>query len=354
MTTATQSGADNTEQNKNSNAGGGEAPQPTARELAMESISASNDQRISSELAAQGLDGGSGQEDGKPKPEDKPNTTTNDAGNDDQLGAQLGADDKPLSEGLDKIRVKVKVDGVEKEVTVEEMRRTYQKEGAAETRLEQATKLLKEAKEIREKATVPPVGVEKGKEGEETPDASKTKPGDAGKDFVSALFEGDETKTLEALEKLGIGRPEKGSTVDIAALTAQLTPAIKQQLVVESALDKFATDFPDVVGDQYLSGKADEFFEAAVADGKSLTEAFEAAGSQTRDWIKQKAGITAKPNGELQPKEDKTPTTERDKKLERKEGLEKVTSLNQKATVVEEPVQTATEVIAEMRKARGQ
>lgn len=354
MATATQTGADNSELNNNPNANdggeGGDKPEPTARELAMEAISNGNDQRIVDELAAQGLTTGDNSE-GKTKPEEgkvKP------AGNEDdeQLNAQLDADDQPLTSGLDKIKVRVKVDGVEKVVSVEEMQRTYQKDGSAESRLEQATKLLKEAKEIRAGAVVPPVGVEKGKEGEETPGASKAKPGDAGKEFVSALFEGDEEKTLAALEKLGIGRGD--STLDEAALTAKLTPAIKQQLVVESALDKFSTDFPDVVGDQYLAGVADGFFEAAVADGKSVAEAFEAAGTKTRDWVKQKAGITATPKEELQANEEKKPTTTRDKKLERKEGLEKETTLNTKATVVEEPVQSATDVINEMRKARGQ
>jgi hypothetical protein len=47
-----------------------------------------------------------------------------------------------LADDLDKTMVKVKIDGHEAEVSVEEMVRQYQKNGAADRRLAEANRLL--------------------------------------------------------------------------------------------------------------------------------------------------------------------------------------------------------------------
>jgi hypothetical protein len=267
---------------------------------------------------------------------------------DSQLAAQVAEpkqepkEDKVLeAEALDKMRVKIKIDGVESEVTVAEMQRQFQKNGAAERRLEEATRLLNEARNQK-----PPVGLEQQKQAEDT--AINPKANTSGeseeedKEFLAALFEGDETKALDLLRKIRTGRPQE-PTLDTSQLAAQLTPAIKQQLVFDSALEKFRTDYADIVADPYLANLADIHLDEEVKAGKPFTEALEEAGKKTRDWLVSKGVKPPQP----------TPTIDRNTKLERKAGIDKIPALNSKATVAEETEQSATDVIAEMRKARG-
>jgi len=250
---------------------------------------------------------------------------------------QVAAQTQFLSDGLDRMMVKVKIDGVERDVTVEEMQRQYQKNGAAERRLEEATRLLNDARAH----AAPPVGFAPNADQDDITQTPGGDPDEVGKAFLAALFDGDEGKALEALKKIGTGRQQP--TRDDSELVAQLTPAIKQQLVVESALERFAVDYADVVKDPYLAQMADGFLEADVQGGKPFTEALESAGRKTRDWLTSKGVTTPNP----------TPTMDRNTKLERKAGIDQIPALNTKATTIEAPVQSATDVINEMRKARG-
>ena len=282
--------------------------EPTARELAMEAIA---DQR-------------QGTFDAESKGEQA----------DEQLRSQLEQVATLPAPAL----VKVKIDGVESEVTLDELTRQYQKNGAAERRLEEATRLLNEAR-----AAVPPVGFAKPATSSESPPVEPQPQGgtDEAKAFLAALFDGDEVKALDALQKIGLGRPQP--TQDTAQLAAQLTPAIKQQLVVDSALESFSKDYADIVKDPYLADLADRFLDAEVASGKPFTEALETAGQKTRDWLKSKGVTQTGPE----------PTINRNTKLERKAGIDVIPALNTKATTIEEPEQSAQDVIREMRKSRG-
>lgn len=238
-------------------------------------------------------------------------------------------------EGLDKMLVRVKIDGVESEVTVAEMQRQYQKNGAAERRLEEATRLLNEAR-----AASPPLGFAPAA----TSNDIQTTPGgddEEGKAFLAALFDGDEEKALAALRAVGFGRPQPTPTTQ--QLAAQLTPAIKQQLVVDSALERFEATYADVMADPYLEGMAADFIKQEMEAGMPFVEALDVGGKRTRDWLASKGVTTPTPN----------PTTDRNTKLERKARIDTVPALSSKATTVEEPEQSATDVINEMRKARG-
>lgn len=257
----------------------------------------------------------------------------------DQIQKQM-EDPVIAPDALDKMRVKVKIDGVESEVTVAEMQRQFQKNGAAERRLEEATRLLNEAR-----AAKPPVGFDPPKPAVDSDTTQQAAPGDAdqgGREFLAALYDGDDEKALEALKKIGMGR-SSGPTLDAGQLAAQLTPAIKQQLSYDSALEKFKGDYAEIVADPYLADLADRFLDAEVQGGKPFAEALETAGKKTRDWLGSKGVQPVVPN----------PTIDRNTKLERKAGIDRIPALNTKATTVEEPVQSASDIINEMRKARG-
>jgi hypothetical protein len=257
----------------------------------------------------------------------------------EQLAAQLDTP-KVLDGGLDKVMVKVKVDGVEKEVSVADMQRQYQINGAAERRLQEANRLLDEAR----KAKSPPVGSDEQSTSAESSVTSKPAPTKvSAKDIVQALFEGDESKAEAAIAQLLEGRSEP-TQPSTSELVEKLTPEVRQRIVNESALDKFLDANADITADPHLVDLTARYMDAEVAGGKPYPEALEAAGQKTRDWL-AKMGVKAKT--------EPPSTTSRDKKLERKAAMDNVTAVHTKAGSTEEPERTASQTIAEMQKARG-
>lgn len=308
----------------------------SAREQMMEEMEASRLAAFSSETginpSAMKTELPDDAETGYVPPVAKAATTTD---TDAQLAAQLAdGEGKLLGDGLDKFRVRVKIDGEESDVSVEEMRRQYQKAGAADKRLAEATRLLEEAKKTVAAAPAP------------TPEPKVVDPNAPSpkKKFIEALFQGDEEGAIAAFdEAVGQGRQQPTPTVD--DLVKAATPALRQQLVVDSALEKFQTDYADIVGEPYLAAKADSLLNAELANGKPFAEALENAGKGTRDWL------TALTGGK--PKES-DPTTARTERLERKAGLDTVVGAGTKAVIPTPREQTPSDVIAEMRAQRGQ
>lgn len=265
--------------------------------------------------------------------------------NDKQLDAQL-ADEPVLIEDPTRARVKVKVDGEEMEVSLSEAIKNYQKQVAADRRLAEANRILAEAKS----RPLPPVQVDEQPGGADT--ANQPDPqGDgkvSAKEFIASLFEGDEEKAAAALEKVlgSTGRTSNnsGPTLDPEALAAQLTPQIRQQLKDESALEQFTAANADLAEDPYLTDLTNRFIEEEMDGGTPYHEALEAGAKRTRDWMAKRGMVSQRnPN----------PTTTRNSKLERKAQMDNINALNKTATTTVEPPQSASDVIAQMRKARG-
>lgn len=318
-------------------------PVKSPRELAMEGLTAKRNENFEEEAGVK-----LAQPAAKAAEEEDDNDDDTTAST-DQLDKQLNDDSKILTDGLDKTMVRVKVDGVEREVSVAEMQRTFQKNEAADKRLAEATRLLREAQEAQLRAQTENAltNVKKPSDTANNTDTTSTATEDEaglGKEFLKSLFEGDEDKALAALTKLTAGRQASAPILDEAELAKKLTPAIKQQLVVESASDKFKADYPDIVGDPYLANVADGFLDSFIQEGKPFAEALEAAGKKTRDWLHEKAGVK---------KTEPERTTTRNEKLDRKSAIDNVTGTTVKAVTNEEPVASASQTIAEMRKARG-
>jgi hypothetical protein len=310
-TSATQSGVPN-DQTDGDNDDEVIQREPSARELAMEAIASGHEERATAEMS--------------PQPDNKQAL-------DNQLDAQLETTPAPQSG-----KVKVKVDGIEDEVTQEDLIRSYQVNRAADRRMAEATELLKQAKTAA--SATPPVGVEPKTPTNDSP-ANPKEGEEQRKRLLEAMFDGDQEAALQAMEELGIGRPQ--APIQQVQDPAQVVSAVKQQLVVDGALAKFSEDYADIVQDPYLADLADKFLDAEVANGVPLTDALGIAGQKTRDWLKS-MGVS---------KPEPAPTTGRNTKLERKEGIDVIPSLRTKATVQEDAEESASDVIAQMRKQRG-
>ncbi len=164
---------------------------------------------------------------------------------------------------------------------------------------------------------------------------------------MEALFEGDTEKAIEAFAKLGLntGRSD-GATLDLEQVQAQLTPAIKQQLIDDSALERFEKDNADLAADPHLVSVTNGFIQEAVNGGTPYADALEAGAKRTRDWL---ASI-----GAAKPGSEPTASAHQPSKLERKAGIDEVQALNRTANTTQDAPVSVSNTIAEMKKARGQ
>ena len=268
--------------------------------------------------------------------------TSNNAA-DDQLALQTETAPRVLTDGLDRTMVRVKVDGVEQEIPVADVVRSYQKDAAAQARLNEATRVLDEARRTAA-AAIPPAPVVHPAANTET---APTPEPETVKGFVEALFEGDTEKAIEAFAKLGLntGRSD-GATLDLEQVQAQLTPAIKQQLIDDSALERFEKDNADLAADPHLVSVTNNFIQDAVNGGTPYAEALEVGAKRTRDWL---ASI-----GAAKPGSEPTTSAHQPSKLERKARIDEVQALNRTANTTQDAPASTSSVIAEMKKARGQ
>lgn len=264
-----------------------------------------------------------------------------DADHDDQLAAQLAVDEpKLLNDGLDKYRVKVKIDGQESEVSIADMQREYQKNGAADRRMADAVRLQRENQELQDKL----------QQRLQAPATQTTEVDpDTGKQFTSALFAGDEETANQAfasaVSKAVQAEMAKGRSDATQFDPNQIAQQVKQQMVVESALEQSKKDYPQLYADPDIEALGATKINRKMSDeGMSFTEALDSVSTE----FATKFGW--QPEG--RPKESAT-TTARDAKLERKAGIDNVRAINTKTTTTEAAPQSTTDVIAEMRKARG-
>jgi hypothetical protein len=277
----------------------------------------------------------------KREDDDEPGST---GGADDQLALQTEQAPRLLTDGLDKTMVRVKVDGVEQDIPVADVVRSYQKDAAAQARLNEATRVLEEARRTAAATAKPPARVEQEDDAGDTPSATKP---ETVKEFVEALFEGDTDKAVEAFAKLGLntGR-SSGATLNLEQVQAQLTPAIKQQLIDDSALERFEKANADLAADPHLVSVTNGFIQEAVNGGTSYADALEAGAKRTRDWL---ASI-----GAAKPAPEPAPSAHQPSKLERKARIDEVQALNRTANTTQDAPASTSSVIAEMKKARGQ
>lgn len=266
--------------------------------------------------------------------------------NGDQLALQTEAPTaRVLTEDLDKTMVRVKVDGVEQEIAVADVVRSYQKDAAAQARLNEASRILEEARRTAAQTPKPPASVEEGGGNADT--TVKPRSEETIKGFVDALFEGDTDAAVAAFAKIGLntGRPD-GATLDLEQVQAQLTPAIKQQLIDDSALERFEKDNADLAADPHLVSVTNGFIQEAVNGGKPYAQALEDGAQRTRDWL---ASI-----GAAKPRSEPAPGAHQPSKLERKASIDEVQALNRTADTTQTAPESSSQVIASMRKARGQ
>lgn len=323
-----------------------EAPK-SPRELAMEALENRHQQQMAESNGYELL--------GEPEPAPPPADPEPPAA---QLAAQLA--DPPAAPAEVPSTVRVKVDGVETEVPFDEVVRQYQKNSSADKRLNEATRLLREAQEAQaQRLLLEQQEAQLRAQQAATPPPNTAAPAappvdESGKEFLKALFEGDEENALTALQKVIGGRQQPATpaapTLDIDQIANAVSAQVQQKFAVESALAQNQRDYPELYSDPDMEALAltkihrlreqtgSDFFTALDTVSKDMANKFGWAASAA-------AGRPAEP----------APTTSsaRTAKLEQKRSIDNVASINTKTTTTEQQPENPSDVIAAMKAARA-
>jgi hypothetical protein len=331
-----------------------QAPPKSPREVALEEMEARRQQQLAAENGYK-LEDVMSMEEEPPAPAPAPATAAPAPAADEQLAAQMAAGAQPEVPS----KVKIKVDGVEAEVPFDEVIRQYQKNSSADRRLAEATRLLREAQETaaqrllqeqqRQAAAAPAAPAA---EPEPTPAADPNVEA-TGKEFLKALFEGDEDSALTKLKELtqaGRQVPQQAPapTLDLEQISSAVAQHVQQKLVVESALARNRQDYPEMYADPDMEGLALSKIQRMREE--TGTDFFSALDTVSREFA-HKFGWSAVQQG--RPPADPVETTSpRAAKLERKAAIDNIAAVNTKITTAEPEPENASSIIAQMRAQR--
>lgn len=201
----------------------------------------------------------------------------------------------------------------------------YQMTKAAEKRLATASEALARAKAAEQQWRQPaPV---------QTPPAPVLSEDDKLRAVSNSIRFGSEEEALAAIKEL------RGQRQNPQELMQQIIPAVRTQISAEQAAEKFKDEFQDIANDPDLA-------QLAV----SRAHARLSAGEQVTDWLTFYRSIGTP----LREKFGK-PAIDLNKRNEMKAQLTVVpTASGKPPTPVETPVKSGSDIVREMRKARGQ
>lgn len=235
--------------------------------------------------------------------------------------------------------IRVKVDGVEKEVPVEDMVTHYQKNENADAKLGQANRILTQARTLQQSP-------------------ASTLPDDSSRPVV------DETAVNAAFNKLYDGEVEEAAKDFSKLISNQSSPQVDIDALVErkideradhkdltSSFDRFKSneDFKHIVSDPTLMSKVDGFTvalqqdSAFMATNPSYEDIFTEAGKRTDEWLQGIAPSTAT---------DQIIEEQRERKRTKPKSVNSRTA--RRGPKAEVKVATREDNIAKMAKARGQ
>lgn len=245
--------------------------------------------------------------------------------------AEEKAEEKPEEVKTETLveRLKLKVDGQEKEVDKDKVLeagiRALQKEGAADKRLEEATRMYKDAQALMDQIKAAP-----------SKDVQPGSQEDAMTNAVKAIQYGSVDEAKAALAGLISQPTNKGLTEE------QMTARVADMLEFRDAKKWFEKEYADIAGDPVLRKLAGDAEKAArmAGDVRPYQELYAEVGNSLRDWVKEKFP------------QPETTTASRE---ERKASVKTIpVAAGRQQAPAAPKVKSPSEVIDDMRKARHQ
>jgi len=218
-------------------------------------------------------------------------------------------------------RYRIKVNGVEQELSLDELIARAQKVEAADQYLNEASRLYKEAKSHNQPAN-------------QSADNSKVEEDDLA--LARAIQMGSEEEAVNAIRKL----KSNGLSKD------DLTRQIDERMIFQEANRFFATEYKDIVSNPRLYEMAIRRDAELIQSGdtRSFKDRYDAIGKEIRGWVKEISGNVS------------SSTLSQEQKKERKEAAPtapKSVALKAQQEVEEESEPTTQEIIQGIAKSRG-
>ena len=259
----------------------------------------------------------------------------------DQVAEQL-SDPAPAPEPAPEVR-KVKVDGRELEVPIDDLVATYQKNTAADRRLKEAAEILEQARQLAAQTQAAEPEPAPAATPAETPEELKKQAAE----LLDKLYDGDKESASEALVNLlAKARGDSPSTpapvqavVDPDVLTSQ----VLERMALNAAFERVKTDYPDIIADPNLEMVAAMQINQRVAAGESRADAM----LLVADSLYQSLG--KKPTG----RQEDPPKPAKSQRQENLERLDTLPSASAAAIQPQSPAESSpSAVIAELASRR--
>lgn len=252
-----------------------------------------------------------------------------------------------------------KVNGEAVDVDWEEVLAQYQKNSAADKRLQEAAERQRELEEYEAKLNAYRQDLEAQKrqpsvdaDVEQSPSSDAT---DAlYEQYHDALFQGDETKASKLLKQIRAAEKPKAQEVDVKSIIERTKAEMREEekrsrergyeLRRQQAVSMFKDEFPDIADDQSLLAVADRRSAELYKENPTRDpwDIMQECGEYARNWIKQYAEKMGGGSKEVERKE-------------RKQSMEEVTPVNVRSSIGEDEIElTYSDIISEMRESRGQ
>lgn len=251
-------------------------------------------------------------------------------------------------------KITIKVNGRDMEMTGEEAMRRLQKDVSADVRLEEASRILRDAQSQQAAIQQQQREAEEAAQRGGNPQGVTVDPA-VSKKFTDALFKGDAEQATQAFNEAvssavaaaqgtGTGRGNATPEVNPAAIAAQ----VRQQIAIDSALERSRTDYPDLYADPDIEAVAATKIDRLVKSGKPFVTALDEVQTEMATKFGWKRATSRTPTPAAN-------TDRRSEKQARKESLEQQPGGPTVKSTTQEPVQASvSDTIREMAKARGQ
>jgi hypothetical protein len=247
-----------------------------------------------------------------------------DALSDQAAAAKKIAEDAAAAQAAQPRMVTIKVNGVEQQVTEEELIARAQKVAAADQYLAEAARLRNEiAGQAREK--------------QDEPTQQQIEDDLA---LARAIQMGSEEEAVAAIRKI---KSAPTLSPDVLAKT------VDERLTFNDAIRNFRNDFSDLVADPYLNKMVMDKDAELIRNGdkRSYSERYTAIGNEVRAWVASKAPA-AKTEEAV-----KTPVVDKQTRKENVQAVPKAAGGKTPSTIEEEKEESTSDVIAGIAKARG-
>lgn len=281
--------------------------------------------------------------------------------------AEIAADD-PLAKYVvvqdGKALVRVKVDGQERLIPLEQAHAQLQKGVAAETRLEQATRVRKEneARTTQLNAREASITARETRFQPSTVAVAADDPGlrREATDLVKSLLSDSPEEAAAKLATVLSRSRQAAPAVNVDAIVAKATDAAKQSIRAdETARDVvkgfkgFETDYPEIASNPNLFRYADSLSDVIATEHPEWapSQVMAEAGKQTREWVK---GLSTPTTVVADPTPAQAATNSRQLAKQQIRPIPVVRAAARDAASKETAAPTPSDIMAEIRKSRGQ